>query len=369
MEEELRKGLSLPALAFEAPWVMEGLPAEQTAAMIGSVPMVLQVLYYVALPPSISPYRCHPRGGVEVSQVHTDRMLDLETIVDTAARFITTEYSSLTAKALRSHGQSRPTGRQRFPAGSGLACAWIAVQGLATVRDRDRCDQQPLCPVSRGGSPRRTTRCRQDHAALTGTGPGCGSRSRRLECCGGRTATSPGHRNNGSRRKVRTPSDPPPSGRGAGSWSPANVDWRVRTDGVSRTRSTGVDRRRRQRLPDAAEGPLSEERCRRVRRSCLLRGSKVRPGPAFLSFHTHAEQFDGQENVGLAGTASLGKLPRGETEVRVRVDRALADFGVPRNKVRNALHLMKAGRQLHPRLQAEAARRGTTVPRFDELRC
>ena len=51
LEEELRKGLSLPALAFEAPWVMEGLPAEQTAAMIGSVPMVLQVLYYVAFRP------------------------------------------------------------------------------------------------------------------------------------------------------------------------------------------------------------------------------------------------------------------------------------------------------------------------------
>ncbi len=51
VEEELRKGLSLPALAFEAPWVMEGLPAEQTAAMIGSVPMVLQVLYYVAFRP------------------------------------------------------------------------------------------------------------------------------------------------------------------------------------------------------------------------------------------------------------------------------------------------------------------------------
>ncbi len=165
------------------------------------------------------------------------------------------------------------------------------------------------------------------------------------------------------------PSDPPPSGRGAGSWSPANVDWRVRTDGVLERLGlpvlTVVD-------DNGFPMPLKVRSARSVADGFAVvppAGVEVRPGPAFLSFHTHAEQFDGQENVGLAGTASLGKLPRGETEVRVRVDRALADFGVPRNKVRNALHLMKAGRRLHPRLQAEAARRGTTVPRFDELRC
>jgi iron-sulfur cluster repair protein YtfE (RIC family) len=51
LEEELRKGLSTSALAFEAPWVLDDLPAGQQAAMIGGVPAVLRVLYYLAFRP------------------------------------------------------------------------------------------------------------------------------------------------------------------------------------------------------------------------------------------------------------------------------------------------------------------------------
>ncbi len=51
LEEELREGLPVSALAFEAPWVLDGLPAEQVAAMIGEVPVALRVLYYLAFRP------------------------------------------------------------------------------------------------------------------------------------------------------------------------------------------------------------------------------------------------------------------------------------------------------------------------------
>jgi hypothetical protein len=91
-------------------------------------------------------------------------------------------------------------------------------------------------------------------------------------------------------------------------------------------------------------------------------GLDVRDGAAFVSFHGHAEVFDGQENAGFVGDASV----RGG-EVHVRIDRALSDFGVPRSRLRSGLMMMRAGRALRPRLAAEAARRDTTVPAFDDL--
>ncbi len=51
LERGLREGLSMSALAFEAPWVLDGLPSEQAAAMIGQVPLVLRVLYHLAFRP------------------------------------------------------------------------------------------------------------------------------------------------------------------------------------------------------------------------------------------------------------------------------------------------------------------------------
>ena len=89
-------------------------------------------------------------------------------------------------------------------------------------------------------------------------------------------------------------------------------------------------------------------------------GVEVVDGPCALSFHTHRPEFDGQENVGLVGTCSvIDREADGSCVVRVRVERALADWGVPRNPLRNALSMAAAGRRLRPRLAAEAARRGT----------
>ena len=50
-----------------------------------------------------------------------------------------------------------------------------------------------------------------------------------------------------------------------------------------------------------------------------------------------------QENLGLAGVASVRN-----GAVHVRVDRALNDFLVPRNPVRRAAQMLRAGRRLRP---------------------
>jgi len=335
-----------------------------------------------------------------MSRVQTGGALGLDTIVDTAARFIATEYASLTAagapitwpvtpyrgdgtldvstgltyplKAERARRNRRVALSFTFPAGSGLTAApAIAVQGLATVRDRD------LVATSS-----RYVRASKDRfPELYESMPTWVMRrldwywtrmwvevtpTRVLWWEGGDLSRAPQEwlAPDGT---DAPPSDPPPEGRGVGSWNPAHTDWRERAEGVLERLGlpvlTLVDGR-------GFPLPLKTRAARQTADGFTVVppvGVDVRPGLAFLSFHTHAEQFDGQENVGLAGTASVETVSTGETEVRFSVDRALADFGVPRNKVRNALHMMKAGRLLRPRLQAEAARRGTTVPRFDEL--
>jgi len=51
LEEKLREGLPMSALAFEAPWVLDGLPPEEFAAIAADVPVALRVLYYLAFRP------------------------------------------------------------------------------------------------------------------------------------------------------------------------------------------------------------------------------------------------------------------------------------------------------------------------------
>jgi hypothetical protein len=98
-------------------------------------------------------------------------------------------------------------------------------------------------------------------------------------------------------------------------------------------------------------------------------GGAVSDGPCALNFHTHGEVFDGQENVGLLGAcAVIDADADGACVVRMRVERALADWGVPRNPVRSAITMVRASRRLRPRLVAESAQRDTALPTFDQVR-
>jgi hypothetical protein len=162
---------------------------------------------------------------------------------------------------------------------------------------------------------------------------------------------------------VAPPSDPGPSGRVSGSWSTTPApDWRARTQGAIERLGCPV------LTTVTADGwPLPVRAREAVETSdgyvvVPPAGVRVEDGPAFVTFHTHAALFDGQENIGLAGRC----VTRGD-EVHVTVDRSLNDWGVPRNPLRNAISMLRAGRRLRPRLVAEAARRGQRLPTFDEL--
>jgi hypothetical protein len=160
------------------------------------------------------------------------------------------------------------------------------------------------------------------------------------------------------------PSDPAPPGRSPGSWNTrAATPWRERAAGVIDRLGmpvvTVVDE-------DGWPLPLRARAATATSDGFVVvppAGVTVADGPAFVSFHSHAEVFDGQENVGLAGHAMV----RGG-EVHVTVDRALADFGVARNPVRSAWNMLRAGRRLRPRLAQEAERRGKALPTYDEVR-
>jgi len=163
---------------------------------------------------------------------------------------------------------------------------------------------------------------------------------------------------------VAPQSDPPPTGHGAGSWNAhAPSDWRGRSAGAIERLGLPV-----LTTVDADGWPLPLRTVAAVPTAdgfdvVLPTGVEIVDGPAFLSFHTHNEVFDGQENIGLAGRADQNA----DGVVRVTVDRALADWGVSTSAVRSGISMWRAGRALRPRLQTEAARRGVRLPTFDDL--
>jgi hypothetical protein len=162
---------------------------------------------------------------------------------------------------------------------------------------------------------------------------------------------------------VAPPSDPAPAGRSAGSWSAAPaVDWRVRAEGALERLGLPVVTLR---AADGTPLPLPVRSAREISEGYELEapvGVELLEGPAFLSFHVHGSMADGQENVGLVGTAAVEG-----TTVRVRVDRALNDWTLPKSKGGAALGMLKARRRMAPKLEAEAARRGQRVPRYADL--
>ena len=114
--------------------------------------------------------------------------------------------------------------------------------------------------------------------------------------------------------------------------------------------------------------PLRVREAQRTATGFRLRppaGVDIPPAPACLTFHTHSEVFDSQDNISLIGRCRTSDSD-GDT-VEFDVERALNDLILPKNPLRRTVHMLSAGRRLRTRLDSEAARRGQTVPTFDEL--
>lgn len=94
----------------------------------------------------------------------------------------------------------------------------------------------------------------------------------------------------------------------------------------------------------------------------LPTGVTLTDGPAFVTFHDLPEVLTSQENIGLAGT-----LRCDGQRARIVVERALADFPLPKRKLAAARSLITQRRLLQPRLAAEAHRRGQSLPTFADL--
>ena len=159
------------------------------------------------------------------------------------------------------------------------------------------------------------------------------------------------------------PSDPAPVGRGAGSWNTrAPVDWPVRVRGA-------LDRLGMPVLtsvtPDGWPLPLRARDAEQTPTGFRVRppaGVDVVDGPACLTFHTHDEVFDSQENITV-----VGRCRNTGDYVEFDAERTLNEIILPANPLRRAVYVMSAGRRLRRRLDSEARRRGQRVPRFDEL--
>lgn len=332
-----------------------------------------------------------------MSLLRTDTTLEWPTILEHLERFITTEYASVTRsgapvtwpvtpyggedrstidiatgltyplKAERARRDPKVSLSFSYPVGSGISDApTVMVQGLATVRDLDlRATSARYLQASADRFPEqfraipRWQLRRMDWywtrmwvevtpvRVLWWERGDLGTKPLEWRAAAGTTAP---------------PSDPAPTGRPSGAWSGKAVDWQARRAGA-------IERLGRPVITTmTADGWPQPWRAVDVTETIdgyelvAPAGIDLIDGPAFASFHTHAEVFDGQENIGLAG-----RVVAGASGARFVVDRALADFGVPKSKVSAATAMWRAGRALRPRLQHEAARRGVRLPTFDDL--
>jgi hypothetical protein len=323
--------------------------------------------------------------------------LDWSIIRGQAAAFVTTEYASLDRagspvtwpvtpylgehtidvstgltyplKAERARRNPKVTLSFSQPVGSGLEHpATFVVQGLATVRDADlRANSARYLEVSNARFPQMYAST--PTAMLRGMAFYWAriwievTPVRVLWWAGGDLDVAPQTWMPHTARPV-SPSDPAPAGRGAGSWkTTAPVEWTARTRGA-------LDRLGMPVLTTVtADGWPLPLRMRDA--DATPTGFRVRPpagvdivgGPASLTFHSHGEVFDSQENIALVGRSHVNA----DGTVDFEAQRALNDFIVPKNPIRRTIYMLSAGRRLNKRLDSEAARRGQEVPRFADL--
>ncbi|HUS16799.1 MAG TPA: pyridoxamine 5'-phosphate oxidase family protein [Chloroflexia bacterium] len=266
------------------------------------------------------------------------------------------------AKADRARRDPRVALLFSDPLGSGLTNPPVVlVQGLATVRDRDlqagadryiRLGMAKL-PASYKGQPRFLLRRQAWYFTRIWV---LVTPLRILWWPGGNLDAAP-QRWDAPAGTSAPPSDPPPQGPSPGAWQAPAPEWRTR---AARAVELGAP----VLTVAGADGyPLP----------CRMRGAGLRDtgfalqvprgmpepaeGPGCLTFHTHAEQFAGQENI-----VFVGRVHGSGAEAQFEVDRLLPDFSLPGGKLQVTLAFMRAARQLTPRLKQEAARRGQPVP-------
>jgi hypothetical protein len=150
-------------------------------------------------------------------------------------------------------------------------------------------------------------------------------------------------------------SDPAPQGKNPGSWKEGPADWRPGASYAIQHLGDPVVT-----LVDERGFPLPM----RVRRTTLtpagfqfdiLAGHPANLyGPACLNFHTHPEQFTGQQNMIFTGRVEAGGM--------FIVERQIGDWSLAGSKLQATWDFMNNGRKLAPRLKEEARRRGQPVP-------
>lgn len=325
-----------------------------------------------------------------------DPGLDLDRVLDLGASFVTTEYASLTrsgapvtvpvtpyrgrasldvstgltyaVKAERARRDPRVTLSFSDPTGSGLADApTVVVKGLATVRDADL-----VATTARY--------LRESHRRFPGAYDEAPAfMLRRMDwywtrvwievtpvevtCWPGGDLSAPPVRRRFEGVEA-PPSDPAPVGPAARTWGDP-PDWRRRTRRIAGDLGMPV------LTVVGRDGWPEVLRARSARRTVdgfeltLPEGVEVDGAdlPACLTLHRHGERMEHEENVVLVGRAAIDGV-----RARVRVDRALTDWSIPRGRIRSAVGMARKGRALGPRLHAEAARRGARVPTWEEVR-
>ena len=155
------------------------------------------------------------------------------------------------------------------------------------------------------------------------------------------------------------PSDPAPPGKQPAAWREPPSDWRgLAREVIPRLGQRSLAWVGADGFPASAP-VLGLDQTETGFRLQLGRHLPATPtGPACVTLHTHAEVFTGQENHTFIGQVAGD----GTAAYDFAVERALADWSITGNKVMRSIGFLRKGRQLKPRLAAEAARRGQPVP-------
>ncbi len=179
----------------------------------------------------------------------------------------------------------------------------------------------------------------------------------------GRDLAEPPQRWKASLGSALPESDPPPTGKSPGAYQGAPRDWSRRARQALRLGAPDLTVVGADGWPLAVPATAAAREQNGFRIALGPHLPEDVGGPACLSFHSHGEEFRGQENVVFVGTVT------GEGDsARFTVERALGDFSLGGNRLSVSLAFFQKARRLRPRLDREVARRGQPMPEIRRLR-